>query len=46
MKRLIVPRSQRMTKSTVRPSSVVAVAMSSGRGALGSNGSHDAAVER
>jgi hypothetical protein len=39
MKRLMVPRSQRMTKSTVAPSLVVVV-MSAGRGALPSNGFH------
>jgi len=33
MKRLIVPRSQRMTKSTVSPVLVVVVVMSEGRGA-------------
>jgi hypothetical protein len=36
MKRLIVPRSQRITKSTVFPSLVVVVVMSGGRGADGS----------
>ena len=40
MKRSIVPRSQRMMKSTVSPSLVVVVVMSAGRGADTSYGFH------
>jgi hypothetical protein len=40
MNRLIVPRSQRITKSTAAPSLVVVVVMSAGRGAAGSYAFH------
>ena len=40
MKRSIVPRSQRMTKSTVAPVLVVVVVMSAGRGSAGLYGFH------
>jgi hypothetical protein len=46
MKRSIVPRSQRTTKSTVLPSIVVVCVMSAGRGAPGTYGFHAFAEER